>query len=182
VAGDPKKVKINSFIMYDGVPHRVLEREFTQKGLRPTSLTLILQRISSLKKFPQQFDTGTMLEEVPVTKREARFVMQDGDNSLFVPLDTAAEDDDSFDTGFLPENERKFLTVGMKVTLHCVDEGDQQQVVKVVLPPLVHYTVEVVESGRATIGQGATIRVPDYIKAGNTVAVSTVSGEFREKK
>lgn len=36
--------------------------------------------------------------------------------------------------------------MGMKVTLHCVDEGDQQQVVKVVLPPLVHYTVEVVEN------------------------------------
>jgi len=99
-----KKVKINSFIMYDGVPHRVLEREFTQKGLRPTSLTLILQRISSLKNMAWQGVVGLTFFPA-VTKREARFVMQDGDNSLFVPLDTAAEDDDSFDTGFLPENE-----------------------------------------------------------------------------
>eukprot|EP00667_Euglena_gracilis_P020247 EG_transcript_21879 len=184
-----KKVRIGGLVMFDGAPHRVLEREFSQKSLNSTALVLVLQRLPTGKRFPQRFDPQAVLEEVPLTKVEAQFAMAEDDHLIFVPtLQSDGDDDSAADfvdvpPGVLPEAERKFLALGMAVTLHCFeDEKAGRQVVRIALPPSAVYTVDAVAAGVASVGLSARVRVPDFIKAGDSVLVSIVSGEYKEKQ
>ncbi|HAM36258.1 MAG TPA: elongation factor P [Elusimicrobia bacterium] len=133
----------------------------------------------------KSYASGTKFREVPVTKREKQYIYSEGENAIFMDMETY--DQVSFPKSKLGP-QAKFLQENMQVLGVYVDE----KLANIELPPNVVLTVTSTVPGvkgdsvsnmvkPATLETGLEINVPLFIKEGEKIKVDTRTGEYLER-
>ena len=186
-ATDLKKGKV---IEVNGAAHIVVTVAAKSPSARGgTTLYKIRTRnLVTGQKADHSFKGDDMLKEADFEKREVEFSYIDGENYVFVDLETFEQHELNKD--FIAD-DIKYLKEGMECTALLVDGALKA----LTLPPIV--TLKVIEcdpsmktasatarTKNATVETGLTLQVPEYLENDELIRINTLTGEFqsREKK
>jgi elongation factor P len=179
------ELKRKMLIVVDGQPFNVMEVFFASPSARGAS-TMVRTKMRHLitnAVLEKTFKTGEKFQEADVVLTPASFLYSDGEGFHFM-------DEGSFEQFSLTEEQlgedRLYLKDGMTLQVRKYN-GDP---IAIQLPPFVELAVTVTEPGTrgdtgsggatkpATLETGLQIRVPLFIREGETVKVHTQTGEF----
>src|SRR5215468_1308062 len=179
------ELKRKMLITVDGQPYTVVEVFFASPSARGAS-TMVRTKLRHLLTdavLEKSFKTSEKFEEPDVELTPASFMYSDGDGYHFM-------DDESFEQFALTEeqlgDERLYLKDGLSLQVRKYN-GEP---ISLQLPPHVDLTVTDAEPGvrgdsasggttkMATLETGLQVRVPLFIKEGETIRVNTQTGEF----
>ena len=169
----------------DGDPYLLMDYTVQTPSARGAA-TLVRSKVRNIltgSVFDKTFKSGEKFQEADIETRTVQFLYAAGDDYAF--MDTASFEQFTFDREKLGD-AANWLVDGL--TLRSVQF--RGTVVNVEMPQFVEIAVAEVEpSGKtdtasgsatkqATLVTGATIRVPLYLKEGETVEVETATGRF----
>lgn len=179
------ELKRKMLILVDGQPYTVMDVFFASPSARGAS-TMVRTKLRHLitdAVLEKTFRTSEKFEEPDVVLTPASFLYADGDGFHFM-------DEQSFEQFSLPAEqlgeERLYLKEGISLQVRRYNADP----IAIQLPPFVELTVSSAEPGSrgdsgsggaskmATLETGLQVRVPLFIKEGETVRISTESGEF----
>ena len=179
------ELKRKMLITVEGQPYTVVEVFFASPSARGAS-TMVRTKLRHLLTdavLEKSFKTSEKFEEPDVELTPASFMYADGDGYHFM-------DDESFEQFALTEeqlgDERLYLKDGLSLQVRKYN-GEP---ISLQLPPHVDLTVTDAEPGvrgdsasggttkMATLETGLQVRVPLFIKEGETIRVNTQTGEF----
>jgi len=172
-------------ILVERLPYLILDYSVQTPSARG-SATLVRAKTRNIltgQVFDMTFKAGEKFQEPDLVRRKINYLYTDGDDHHFM-------DEESYEqfhlSGEVLGDATRWLQEG--ITLRSV--VFEARVVGVELPQFVE--MEIVETGPggrsdmasgkvtkvATLANGAQIRVPVYLAAGETVMVDTATGEF----
>ena len=164
---------------------RVLQINHHKPGKGNTLMQMDIQDIRSGSIVHTTMRPSEKVEQVDVDKRNAQYLYDEGDSSVFMDLENYNQY--SLAHSQITE-ERKYLVENMNVTLEFVN-GD---IVGIELPATV--TMEVTETqpeikgatidggGKpATTNTGLVVNVPAFIKNGDKIIVNTADGAYKSR-
>ena len=179
------ELKRKTLITIENQPYVVMEVVFASPSARGAS-TMVKAKIRNLitnAVLEKTFRTSEKFEEPDVVLAPASFLYSDGDSCHFM-------DEGSYDQFYLTEeqlgDDKRYLKDG--ISLHVLKYNGGP--IAVQLPSFVELTVVSTEPGgrndtgsggatkSATLETGLLVRVPLFIKEGETVRVNTQTGEF----
>jgi len=178
-ANDIRKGQV---IKFNGEPHLVMETQHRTPGNLRAFVQVKMRNLRYGKALDQRFASTDTIEVLPTDKRTLEFSYADRDTFAFI-------DPNTFDQIELPESTlgdvKHYLTAGGKVDVLFVDE----KALTVEVPSAV--ALKVTESPEgikgdtasnvqkpATLETGLVVQVPLFIKAGDTIRVSTADGTY----
>ena len=171
--------------MYNNEPWQIIWSNRMRTAQRKPVMQTKLRNIITGKVIEYSFKFGEKVEEADVTREKASFLYADAEGTHFMNQET-------FETIDMPkevtEEQEQFLKEGLEVTIVRFNGKP----VSVELPIKVEY--KVVEAppdvkgnsgGNITkpvkLETGLTVNAPMFIKEGETIRVSTVTGEYVER-
>ena len=177
------QLKNGNHIEVDGTVFKVLEFQHVKPGKGGAFVRTKLRRAQDGAVIDKTFRAGEKFRAVRTEARKMQFLYADGSDAHF--MDTQSYDQMTIPEGTLAEPLR-WLKPSDEVDVLFIDErpSDLQ------LPSAVNLQVTETEPGvkgdtasgggnkPATLETGATIAVPLFIEAGETIRVDTRSGEY----
>lgn len=179
------ELKRKMLIEVDGQPYTVVDVFFASPSARGAS-TMVRTKLRHLitdAVLEKSFKTSEKFQEPDVVLTPASFLYSDGEQLHFM-------DEGTFEQLVLAEeqlgHDRLFLKEGLSLQIRRYNGTP----VAVQLPPFVDLAVSSTEIGMrgdtssggttkpATLETGLQVRVPLFIREGETVRVSTQTGEF----
>jgi len=169
----------------DGAPCIVMEAHFVRMQQRKPVMQTKLKNLSTGKTVEINFHPGDRVEEADLTRRSANFLYEDAENGYFMDNETFEQ----IGVRLTDITGAEFLKDGLTVTVLYFEDSP----VSVTLPPKVDLRVaaapEAIKgntaSGNVTkeaeLENGARVRVPLFIKEGDTVRINTELGEYVER-
>ena len=178
-ANDIRKGQV---IKYNGEPHLVMETQHRTPGNLRAFVQVKMRNLRYGKSLDQRFNSTDTIEVLPTDKRTLEFSYADRDTYAFI-------DPETFETVELTANligdSKNYLSANGKVEVLFVDDKP----ITIDLPSAVN--LKVVESADgikgdtasnvqkpATTETGLVVQVPLFIKAGETIKVSTADGSY----
>ncbi len=160
----------------------VVEFQHVKPGKGPAFVRTTLKQIPSGKVVDKTFNAGTKVETANVDKRTMQYLYKDGEDFVFMDLDTY--DQIHVGAGVMGDNENYLLPEAEVIV--ATHEG---VVLYVELPTSVMVEVTYTEPGLqgdrstggtkpATIETGATVQVPLFISTGEKIKVDTRDGRY----
>ncbi len=179
-------LKLGTAVAYKGAPHVIVFAQHVQMGRGGAILRTKLKNLLTGNVYEDTFKSGDRLEEADLGRAKASFLYKDGDQFFFM-------DGQSFEQfGFSADD------LGMRQ--HFLKEGSEVEVltyegrpVSVTLPIKQTFKVtQTVDAGRgntaqgnvtkeATLETGYTVKVPLFVKQGESIVVNTETGEYVER-
>ena len=164
---------------------RVLQINHHKPGKGNTLMQMDIQDIRSGSIVHTTMRPSEKVEQVDVDKRNAQYLYDEGDNSVFMDLE-------NYNQYEVPHTqiaeERKYLVENMNVTMEFVNN----EIVGIELPATV--TLEVTDTqpeikgatidggGKpATMNTGLVVTVPAFIKNGDKIVVNTADGAYKSR-
>ena len=155
---------------------------------RKRTLDIIIEILRNIKKnitLDKTFRAGEKVEDIFIEKRKMQYLYNDGDNSVFMDIETYEQE--SIPDEFIVD-ELKFLKEGQEVEVSFY-EGE---FISVELPTFVELKVTHTEPGLkgdtatttfkpAMIETGASIQVPLFVNEGDVLKIDTRSSEYIER-
>lgn len=179
-------LKKGSIFQMDGQPYRVLE--YTQKvmGRGSSSVSVKIRNLIDGKVLDKTFKGSENIDTANVTGRTVQYLYAAGGECHF--MDTENYEQFSISAANI-EDRKGYLKEGDTLTAQFFDG----QLINVELPnnlPLkVTYTEAAVRGDtstsitkNATLETGLVIKVPAFIKQGDTVSVDTTTGAYRARE
>jgi elongation factor P len=182
------ELKRKMLITIENQPYAVMDVFFASPSARGAS-TMVKAKLRNLitdAVLEKTFRTSEKFAEPDVVFAPASFLYSDGENCHFM-------DEGTYEQFSLSEeqlgDDRRYLKDG--VSLHVLKYNGGP--IAIQLPPFVELTVVSTEPGGrndtgsggatkpATLETGLQVRVPLFIKEGETVRVSTQTGEFASR-
>jgi elongation factor P len=179
------ELKRKMLITVEGQPYTVIEVFFATPSARGAS-TMVRTKLCHLINgavLEKSFKTGEKFQEPDVSLTPASFLYSDGDGFHFM-------DEGNYEQFSLTESqlgdERLYLKEGLSLQIRKYN-GEP---IAIHLPQFVELAVTSTELGMrgdtasggvtkpATLETGLQVRVPLFIKEGDTVRISTQTGEF----
>jgi len=165
----------------------VTEANFVNPGKGSAFVRVKMKSVTMGKNVEQTYKSGEAVDVVDVENKKIQFLYKQMDKFAFM-------DQESYETyelsADLVGDDGKYLLDGMMV--HAVMFNGN--VVAINLPPKIKYTVtdappavkgDTASSGRlmkdVTVANGLLVRAPIFIKPGDTILVSTDTGEYCER-
>lgn len=165
--------------------YQVLSYEHIKMGRGSANVKVRAKNLRTGATVEKSFISGAEVEEINLTKKKVQFLYVEGQNFHFM-------DSQTFEQFELSANllgpVAKFLKEGMEVTLLAY----QEEPLALALPPKMKLKVK--ETGPGIRGDSATnifkeailenelkVKVPLFIKEGDTVVVDTRTGEYAER-
>lgn len=182
----PTDLKKGTVIQLDGQPFRVTDYSQKVMGRGGSIVNVKLKNLVTGAVIPKTFKGQEKIEPAEVTNRTVQYLYADGEGFHFM-------DPESFEQFQLPgedmEDAGDYLKEGDEVQLQFF--GDK--VINVELPKslylLVTYTEDVVKGDTtsnvlkdATLETGKVVKVPSFIKTGDTLKIDTRDGSYIERK
>lgn len=180
-------IKKGVVILFKNEPHLVVEFEHIMPGKGAAFIRTKLKNLKSGKVLENTFKVGEKIDLVDLEKRKVQFLYSADEKYTFMDNTTYEQFEVGRDVmaGFEP-----YLKEGLEITLLFSDGAP----VTVEFPKKVAY--KVIESlpgvrgdtasGRVTkevtLENGLKIRVPLFIKEGETIIVNTETGEYVERE
>jgi len=172
-------------IELDGTLYNLVYFQHVKPGKGGAFVRTRLKNLKTGAVIEKTFRAGEKVELAVLDKRRMQYLYREGDNFLFMDLDT-------FEQMAIPAEEvgetAKFLVEGVSVEVPLY-EGKP-----VGVEPPVFVDMEVVEtapgvkgdtasggSKPATLETGLVVNVPFFIEVGNRVRIDTRSGEYVER-
>ncbi len=177
------QVKSGAKIMFRNAPHEVLEAGHHAMGRGGAKLVTKLRNLLDQTVYDYTFAGNEQLEEAGINYRAAQFLYREGDNGFFMT-------NDDFETLSLKLGDRsaKFLKEGEAVDLMIW----QEKAIDIKMPKKVTLAITYTEPGfkgnttgsaskPATVETGATVLVPLFLNAGDSIVVNTETGAYSER-
>lgn len=169
----------------DGVPYRVVDYSQKVMGRGGSIVSVKIKSLVDGKVLDKTFKGNESIEPANVSYRNVQFLYSDGTNLHFM-------DPNSYEQFELPaaelDNQANFMKEGDSVTALIFDN----KAISIELPKNVSLKVTYTENAvkgdtssaitkNATLETGANIKVPAFIKTGDTISVDTSTGLYRER-
>jgi elongation factor P len=167
----------------DGKLYFCVDFLHVKPGKGNTIMRTTLKEVVSGRVIERRFNIGEKLEDVRVERRPYQFLYKEGDDYIFMHLETYEQHPIMHDL----INGVDFLKEGMDVEV--VSDASTETVLYVDIPVKVQLKVTYTEPGLkgdtatnaskpATLETGATVRVPLFIEEGETIEVDTRDGSY----
>lgn len=180
-AGD---FKTGLTVMVDGDPWQVLDFMHVKPGKGAAILKTKMKNLKTGSTQERNFNANTKFETAMIEKIAAQYSYSSGDTYYFMDMNT-------FETYELSEDQigfsKYFLLEGMDVMLQMF-EG---VVLNISLPDKIELTVAETtppvpgapstQTKDAKTDTGLSLRVPQFIKEGEKIIVSTATGEYTSR-
>lgn len=169
-------------LVIDGQLWTVVEFQHVKPGKGPAFVRTKLKNVLSGKVVDKTFNAGIKVETATVDKRDMQYLYQDGEDYVFMDVET-------YDQINIPAatvgNAANFMLEGQQAIV-ATHEGS---VLYVELPAAVVLEISYTEPGLqgdrssagtkpATLETGYEIQVPLFLEQGTKVKVDTRSGEY----
>lgn len=179
-------LKVGTVFTWKNEPHVVTTAQHVQMGRGSAILRTKMKNILTGNVFEETFKNGDRLEEADLGRGKASFLYADGDTYYFM-------DSQSYDQFGMSAEElgmkKNFLKEGQEVELMTF----QDRPVRVELP--IKMTFQVTDTTDAirgnttqgnvmkdaTIETGYAMKVPLFVKQGETIRINTETGEYVER-
>ena len=182
----PTDLKKGTICQIDGKPYRVVEYGQKVMGRGGSIVNVKLKNLIDGSVIPKTFKGQEKIESAEVTNKTVQYLYRDGETFYFMD----PESFEQFELGAeIVDSAADFLKEGDSLSLQFFDG----RVINVELPKNLYlevtYTEDVVKGDTtssvlkdATLETGLVIKVPAFIKQGDSVNVDTTTGEYRERK
>lgn len=182
---DLNDLKIGTIILWENQPVQVIWSNRMRTAQRKPVMQTKLRNVITGKVYEYSFKFGEKIDAADVTREKANFLYADAEGTHFMNQET-------FETIDIPKEitaeQEKFLKEGMEVSILRFNN----QPVSVELP--VKVDLRVVEAPPETKGNsggnitkpvkletGLVVQAPMFIKEGEIIRISTVTGEYVER-
>lgn len=175
-----------SVIRYNGTFFRVLELEHRTPGNWRAMIMVKMKNLDTGSIVPERFNAGEKIDIVHTESRPAQFLYRDGDTFHFM-------DNESYEQVEVPErlmddNSIRFLRENDEAQLFYADDI----LLSVEIPNFVELKVVGTEAAvrgdtatnvnkPATLETGTVVRVPAFVKEGDTIRIDTRTGDYMER-
>lgn len=172
-------------IVYDGVPHRVLEFQHRAPGKGAAFVRLLLRNLETGGSYEQRYASGDAIERAMLDEHEMEFLYQDGEHYHF--MNTENYEQTTLDGETLGDYTR-FIKEGQKILVQFyqdraigIDPPTSVELKVVDTEPELKGATASNSPKPATLETGAVIQVPPFVKVGDTVRVGTAEGKYLER-
>lgn len=179
---DINDIKKGSIITYQAEPFKVVDYQHVKPGKGGSFARTKLKALTSDKTLDVTFKAGDSIEPANVSYVEAQYLYQDGDNFLFMRLDTYEQYSLSAE---IVSGVDQYFIENMEVKLLLVDDlpADVQLPTKMTFmvtssPPAVKGNTSTNALKEVTIETGATVLAPLFIKEGEQIIINTDTGQY----
>lgn len=175
-------IKNGITFVYEGNIFQVLEFLHVKPGKGPAFLRAKLKNLRTGATIEKTFNTNIKLEKAMIDKQNVQFLYKDGENYVFMNMETYEQVELSNDQ--LGENA-KYLKDGLDVELSFYNG----ELLGVILPEKIEMTVlhtEPAVKGNTTTNAtkdaetetGLLVKVPLFIEEGEKIIVNTRDGKY----
>jgi elongation factor P len=182
---DTSDIRKNLKIMLDGQPYVVTDFQFVKPGKGQAFTRVKLKQLETGSTLERTFKSGEKLEPADVEQRTLQYIYPDGENFVFMDIDTG---DQLTVPGDAMSEEKKWLADGMNVDVTLL----QGRPIGVDLPA--HVVLQITQSDPgikgdtasgatkpATLSTGAVVHVPLFVEEGEWIKIDTRSGTYLER-
>lgn len=182
----PNDIKKGTVIKMDGQLYVVVEFQRVSPGKGSSFVRTRVKSLSSGKVVEQNFKSAETLEFEDVQYRNMQFIFTDG--AMYTFMDTGTYEQVTLSSDMIGD-DAKYLKEGLVVIITTHNEAP----IAMELPRKIDYTIVETEpavkgdtasgnvSKDAKMDNGLVVRVPIFVKQGETVRVNTESGEYVER-
>ncbi|OQY39964.1 MAG: elongation factor P [Spirochaetaceae bacterium 4572_7] len=175
----------NMFILEKDIPYLVVDREFVNPGKGSSFVRMKLKNQRSGAALKITHKSQDNIEEIDVEEQNCQYLYTDGENFVFMNNETY----DQFEVATTAlEDEKWFLIEGETYKIVRWDE----ETLGLKLPPKMDLVVTEAEDGikgdtvqgaskYVKVGTGLTVKVPIFIKQGETIRINTDTKEYQER-
>ena len=179
------QIRKGNVIIFDGVPHRVLEFEHRAPGKGAAFVRVLLRNLETGASYQHRFASNDNVEKAMVEQHVMEYLYHDG--ALYHFMNTENYEQMALDKELLGDLEN-YMKEGMQVEVQFYDGKP------IGLEPPNSVDLEVVDTEPemkgatasnspkpATLETGVVIQVPPFIKKGEVVRVDPVEGRYLER-
>lgn len=182
----PNDIKKGTVIKMDGQLYVVVEFQRVSPGKGSSFVRTRVKSLSSGKVIEQNFKSAETLEFEDVQYRNMQFIFTDG--SMYTFMDNGTYEQVSISSDMIGD-DAKYLKEGLVVIITTHNDAP----IAMELPRKIDYTIVETEpavkgdtasgnvSKDAKMDNGLMVRVPIFVKQGETVRVNTETGEYVER-
>jgi len=163
----------------------VFEYQWSKPGKGGAFIKTRLKNIKKNTMIEKTFRATEKVEDIYIDKRRMQYLYSDGDNYVFMDLETYEQEEIP---SHLIKEESKFLKEGLEVDM----EFYEGEIIGLELPIFVELSVRHTEPGlrgdTATttfkpciLETGTEVQVPLFINEGDAVKIDTRTGEYVER-
>ena len=178
-------LKKGTIFALEGVPYRVVDYKQKVMGRGGSIVNVKIKSLIDGRVLDKTFKGNETVDSADVGNAAAQYLYNDGQNFYFM-------DQQSFEQFEVPaeamEGKTGFVKEGDEVTAQLFDGS----VINIELPKNVPLKVTYAEDAvrgdtssaitkDATLETGITVKVPAFIKTGDTISVDTTTGNYRER-
>lgn len=186
MAYSPTELKKGVVLQLDGKPFKVVEYNQKVVGRGGSIVNVKIKNLIDGSVIPKTFKGQEKIDSAEVTSRTVQYLYTDGTDFHFMDPETFEQFQLSAD---IVEDAAGYLKEGDSLTLQSFNDN----IINVELPKNVYlevtYAEDVVKGDTssnvlkdATLETGLIVKVPAFIKTGDTISVSTEDGSYRERK
>lgn len=178
-------IRVGNLIEHQGKLWRVLKKEHVKPGKGGAFIQLELKESHAGTKFNERFRSEDKIEKARVEPRRMQYLYPDGDNYVFMDLESYEQIHLSSD---LLADQGGFLLPNLEVQVNFYNELP----IGLELPATV--TLEVAETETVVKGQtaagsgkpavletGLRVVIPTFITVGERIRINTDTGEYIER-
>ncbi|UPA16085.1 elongation factor P [Borrelia coriaceae] len=184
-SGDIEK---GSFLLLKGMPHIVLEREFSKMGRGGSIVRLKLKNLKNKSIIKETLKGSDTVEEIEVLEVSSQYLYKDNENLVFMDLETY--DQFSVNLREVANIEDKVLFLQEAEVYALIKWG--KEVIDLKLPSKVAFEVvdaEVAVKGdtvtnamkNVTLHTGLVVKVPLFVNVGDKILVNSETKEYAER-
>ena len=184
------EIRERKIILYEDEPCEVMESHVARTQQRKPQNQVKLKSLLSGRTWNATFHTSDKAEEVDLTKKDVKYLYSSKDEFWFADPEDP-KNRFKIDSKVIGDSA-KFLKTNENVTALVWDNDDEEQVIKVILPIKMEFTVkEAPPSIRGNTANGGgkvailendyKITVPFFVEVGDRVIINTEPGEYVER-
>ena len=177
-AGD---FKTGLTLIVDGDPWIVIDFQHVKPGKGAAILKTKMKNLKTGSTQERNFNASTKFEPAVIDKKKVNYSYEDGGTYYFMDMDTY----DTYELSSEQIGDNKYYMIdGLEVNL-MIFEG---QILTISVPVTVDLVIEETtpavkgapstQTKDAVTDTGLTLRVPQFIEAGETVTVTTADGKY----
>ena len=172
-------------ITLDGALYAVVKTEHVKPGKGPAYAQLKLKNIQTGSHIEKRLGSSDTVEAAILDRRESEYLYSDSDGAVFMDTETfdqfTLSDDTLGEAGqYLVPNLRIQIQFheGKPVT---IDLPGSVEMKVVETPPGIKGATVTNQLKEATLETGMKTKVPPFINEGETIKVSTITGEYQSR-
>lgn len=184
------EIREKKIIIYNNEPCEVIESHVARTQQRKPQNQVKLKSLIAGKTISATFHASEKAEEADVEKKEIKFLYHNRGEYFFSELDNP-KNRFKLNSSIIGDNS-KFLKENSNITAVIWDNGDTEEIIKIILPIKMEFTVKeappAVKGNTAqggnkiiTLENGTTINAPMFINEGDIVLVNTETGLYAER-